>query len=79
MADMLKARNAIVELRKWEAGGELDDKAIEHITDLCNTFEWLDESRTGAIIRAEHAEKELADLKAAEAAEPADAQFEDLT
>jgi hypothetical protein len=47
-ADMLKARGAIALLRGLDFR-ELDIKHVQAIADLCDTFEWLDESRNDAI------------------------------
>ena len=48
-ADMLKAKAAIAELRKWREGAELGLEAERAIADLCDTFEWLEESRAGVM------------------------------
>jgi hypothetical protein len=48
-SDMLKARNAIKLLRQCGDCGTLGQEHVDAIADLCDTFEWLDESRNDAI------------------------------
>jgi hypothetical protein len=57
-SDMLKARNAIKVLREVGYLGEMDHQHVEAIADLCDTFEWLDESRKGAMAENERLRNE---------------------
>lgn len=62
-ADMLSARLAIKQLSTLKAGGEsATDEDIIAIRDLSETFEWLDESRSGAIEENERLYSENRDL-----------------
>jgi uncharacterized protein YceH (UPF0502 family) len=61
-ADMLKARNAIKVLREVGYLGEMDHQHVEAIADLCDTFEWLDESRGAVIMERDDLLARIAEL-----------------
>lgn len=55
--DMMKARTALATLKQWEPGAIIEATPREALTDLIDTFEWLDQSRADAIEARENAQR----------------------
>lgn len=57
-ADMVRARDAIAAFRAMDLS-KASPAIIEHLHNLCDTFEWLEESRAGVIKERDELKEQL--------------------